>query len=60
MLTPGVSGYVGGDIVSGMYALGLDEAEGKHLFLDVGTNGEMALGGEGRLPHMCGCLRARL
>lgn len=46
MLTPCVSGYVGGDIVSGMYALGLDKAEGRHLFLDVGTNGEMALGGK--------------
>ena len=46
MLTPCVSGYMGGDIVSGMYALGLDKAEGKHLFLDVGTNGEMALGGK--------------
>ena len=42
---PCVAGYVGGDITAGLLASGLFEKEGKYLFLDVGTNGEMALGG---------------
>lgn len=42
---PCVAGYVGGDITAGLLASGLVEKEGKYLFLDVGTNGEMALGG---------------
>lgn len=42
---PCVAGYVGGDITAGLLASGLDEKEECSLFLDVGTNGEMALGG---------------
>lgn len=42
---PCVAGYIGGDITAGLLASGLFEKEGKYLFLDVGTNGEMALGG---------------
>jgi len=42
---PCVAGYVGGDITAGLLASELFEKEGKYLFLDVGTNGEMALGG---------------
>ena len=42
---PCVAGYVGGDITAGLLASGLFKKEGKYLFLDVGTNGEMALGG---------------
>ena len=45
-MSPCASGYVGGDITAGLSALELDRAEGNHLFLDVGTNGEMALGGK--------------
>ena len=41
---PCVAGYVGGDITAGLLACGLDKAEGLSLFLDIGTNGEMALG----------------
>ena len=41
---PCVAGYVGGDITAGLLASGLDEKEECSLFLDVGTNGEMALG----------------
>lgn len=37
-----VAGYVGGDITAGMLACGLGTG-GTHLFLDLGTNGEMAL-----------------
>lgn len=46
-LAPCVAGYVGGDITTGLLASGLWEKKGPSLFLDVGTNGEMALGGKG-------------
>lgn len=42
---PCVAGYVGGDITAGLLASGLYDRPGVHLFLDIGTNGEMALGG---------------
>ena len=42
-----MAGYVGGDITAGLLAAGLVELPGEHLFLDIGTNGEMALGGRG-------------
>ena len=41
---PCVSGYVGGDITAGLMAVGAADAEQPVLFVDVGTNGEMALG----------------
>ena len=44
---PCVAGYVGGDITAGLMASGLCERDGRYLFLDIGTNGEMALGGKG-------------
>lgn len=47
MLLPSVSGYVGSDIVAGIMAVGMAEDSGVTLFLDLGTNGEMALGGAG-------------
>ena len=43
-----IAGYVGGDITAGMLACELDRA-GTHLFLDLGTNGEMALAHDGRI-----------
>ena len=43
---PCVAGYVGGDITAGLLASGLYEKSGNFLFLDIGTNGEMALGGK--------------
>lgn len=42
---PCVAGYVGGDVTAGLLASGLLERAGRFLYLDVGTNGEMALGG---------------
>jgi uncharacterized 2Fe-2S/4Fe-4S cluster protein (DUF4445 family) len=39
-----VAGYVGGDITSGILADGIADMAGERLFLDIGTNGEMALG----------------
>lgn len=44
ILLPGISTYVGGDIVSGLYACGFMQNEEVSLLVDLGTNGEMALG----------------
>jgi uncharacterized 2Fe-2S/4Fe-4S cluster protein (DUF4445 family) len=41
---PGVSTYVGGDIVAGVVACGLERGEKLTLLIDVGTNGEIVLG----------------
>lgn len=46
---PGISAFVGADIVAGIYALGITEQEKPVLFLDLGTNGEMALWDGSRL-----------
>ena len=42
---PCVAGYVGGDITAGLLASDIAKKHDRALFLDVGTNGEMALGG---------------
>lgn len=41
---PHISAYVGSDIVSGMIACNMDQKQEKSLLIDLGTNGEMALG----------------
>lgn len=48
---PGISAFVGADILSGLYALGFDEIPpGQYGFmLDLGTNGEMAVGNRNHL-----------
>jgi len=45
-LAPCFSAYVGGDISSGLVSSGVSESEGFELFLDIGTNGEMGIGGK--------------
>ncbi len=40
---PNISAYVGGDITAGMLAHDIHRLDGATLFLDVGTNGEIAL-----------------
>lgn len=46
---PGISAFVGGDIVSGLVHCGLAKREEISLFVDLGTNGEMALGNRDRI-----------
>jgi uncharacterized 2Fe-2S/4Fe-4S cluster protein (DUF4445 family) len=48
-LPPVISGYVGADISSGILASDLAELPGISLFIDIGTNGELALAGNGRM-----------
>lgn len=43
---PSLSAYVGADITGGILASGMNRREGTDLLLDIGTNGEMALGGK--------------
>lgn len=43
---PCVAGYVGGDITAGILSSRVYALRGRNLFLDVGTNGEMALNTE--------------
>lgn len=40
---PSISAYVGGDIVSGLVAVDIQKGNSPALFIDIGTNGEMAL-----------------
>lgn len=46
---PGISTFVGGDIVSGLYSLDVDQKEEYSLLIDLGTNGEIALGNKNKL-----------
>lgn len=39
-IAPGISAFVGGDIAAGLYTL---KMQGAALFIDLGTNGEMAI-----------------
>lgn len=43
--SPCAAAYVGGDVMAGLLSSGLWQRDGLNLFLDIGTNGEMALGG---------------
>ncbi len=46
---PSLGAYVGGDIVAGMLATGLTRDRRLRLFIDVGTNSEIALGNQDRV-----------
>lgn len=41
---PGVASYVGGDIVAGVISSGIAEKEALQGIIDIGTNGEIAIG----------------
>ena len=51
---PAVSAFVGGDIVAGLLATGLPDADELTLFVDMGTNGEIVLGSRDGL-WACSC-----
>jgi uncharacterized 2Fe-2S/4Fe-4S cluster protein (DUF4445 family) len=51
---PCVASYVGGDIVAGVLASGMFNSEKVTLYIDIGTNGEMALGNKDWLV-CCSC-----
>ena len=44
LIYPSVSSYVGGDIVSGIMGAGIYRSEELTLYLDIGTNAEIAIG----------------
>ncbi|MCG6551917.1 MAG: ASKHA domain-containing protein, partial [Candidatus Magnetominusculus sp. LBB02] len=44
--TPSVASYVGGDIVSGILASKMHRSSGISLFMDIGTNAEVAIGND--------------
>ncbi|MBQ3273949.1 MAG: DUF4445 domain-containing protein [Christensenellaceae bacterium] len=48
-LTPCFSAFVGGDISSAVVASGMSEKDSVSLLLDLGTNGEVAVGNRNRL-----------
>lgn len=44
VMMPGISTYVGADIAAGILSCGMTEREEITLLIDIGTNGEMAIG----------------
>ena len=46
---PLIGGFIGGDTVAGIISAGLDRMEGRALFIDIGTNGELALVSDGKM-----------
>ena len=47
-LFPVIGGFVGGDIVSGLVSSEIAKIEGRTLFVDVGTNGEIVFSDNGK------------
>ena len=48
-IVPGLSAFVGGDIIAGILASGMAERDEVTLLIDLGTNGEMVLGNRQKL-----------
>lgn len=48
-ILPRLSAFVGGDIVAGIVAAGIEEKDSLTLLIDLGTNGEMVLGNRDRM-----------
>lgn len=48
-ILPGISAFVGGDIAAGLYSCDFDKKKEYSLLIDLGTNGEMALGNQDKL-----------
>ncbi|MCR4746589.1 MAG: ASKHA domain-containing protein [Lachnospiraceae bacterium] len=49
IIIPGLSAFIGGDIISGIYALKIHEKDEKIGLIDLGTNAEMAVGNRKRI-----------
>ena len=49
LTVPDPAGYVGADTVAAILATGLDRGQGLRLLVDIGTNGEIALGNCSRM-----------
>lgn len=48
-IVPGISTFVGGDITAGLYSCDMDGQETYSMLIDLGTNGEMALGNKNKM-----------
>ena len=48
-LVPNIAGHVGSDITAGLIATDILEKGKGHLFIDIGTNGEIVFSGNGRI-----------
>lgn len=48
-LLPSASGYVGADIIAGIIATGFNKKNRPSIFIDIGTNGEIAAINDGRI-----------
>lgn len=48
-ICPGISTYVGGDITAGLYALEFEKRQKVSVLIDLGTNGEMAVGNKDKI-----------
>lgn len=54
-LVPNISAFVGGDVTAGLYYTGASKQQGTSLFIDIGTNSEMAVCRNG---HIWACSAA--
>lgn len=48
-ILPGISTYVGADITAGLLTCRFDKTEKTSMFIDIGTNGEMAIGNKDKI-----------
>lgn len=48
-IIPGISTFVGGDITAGLFSCNMDQQQECSLLIDLGTNGEMALGNKDKI-----------
>lgn len=48
-LFPGSAAFIGGDITAGLYACGFHEDDRIRMLIDLGTNGELAIGGRKKI-----------
>lgn len=49
IVVPNIAGHVGSDITAGIITTDLMECDKGHLFIDIGTNGEIVLSAKGRI-----------